>query len=328
MKYLSKRQYILISVIFSLIYCISSSEAAELEQITLAISPFKNLMNKPDLDWMEEGFAETLTTKLNHIKRLNLVERVQFNEIIDEMKLEMAGITEENASNVGKLLRADYLIIGSFQKLDIGPDSILKINARLVNVKTGKIEQGKAASEEGPYNSVFKIQETLAAKISMLLGIGLSDSEIKHMEINETTSVTAYELYNQAKNETDDLRKEKLLEKALQYDPSYAKVHLLLGSYYGVKSMTNAYFDNSFLLHLKTAIELDPNLFEAHYAMGDFYYRKSITYRSQQDEREEEAIKKALFYLNIFIKNKKDSKARYYTWKVKKAQNKVKKLSF
>jgi TolB-like protein len=328
MKYLSKGKYILISFILSLIHCIPFSQAAELEQITLAVSSFKNLMNKPDLDWMEEGFAETITTKLNHINRLNLVERVQFNEIIDEMKLEMAGITEENASNVGKMLRADYLIIGSFQKLDLVSGSILKINARLVSVKTGGIEQGMAVSEEGPYKSIFKIQETLAAKISRHLGIGLSDSEIKHMEINETTSVTAYELYNQAKNETDDLRKEMLLEKALQYDPSYAKAHLLLGSYYGVKSMTSASFDNSSLLHLKTAIELDSNLFEAHYAIGDFYYRKSLTYRSQQDEREEETTKKALFHLNAFIENKKDSKARYYTWKVKKAQKKIKKLHF
>lgn len=327
MKYISKRQYILISLILSLICCISLSQATELEQITLAISPFKNLMNKPTLDWMEEGFAETLTTKLNHISRLNLVERVQFNEIIDEMKLEMAGITEENASNVGKLLRADYLLIGSFQKLDIGSESTLKINARLVNVKTGQIEPSMAVSEEGPYKSVFKIQETIAAKLSMHLGIGLSDREIKHMEINETTSVTAYELYNQAKNETDDSRMEMLLEKALQYDPSYAKAHLLLGSYYGVKSMESAFFDNPSLLHLKTAIELDPSLFEAHYAIGDFYYHKSLTYRSQKDEREEKAIKNALFHLNTFIQNKKDSNARYYIWKVKKAQKKVKQLS-
>lgn len=283
-------------------------------------------MKAPDLDWMGEGFAETLTTKLNHVKRLKLVERTQLKEIIEEMKLGMAGITENNASGIGKLLSADYLVIGSFQKLDAGGRSILKINSRLVNVKTGEVEQGKAVSAKGPYETVFDIQESLAAKLAKTLGIGISDIELQNMAVDETVSITAYELYNQAKNETDDGRKELLLQKALEYDPGYAKAHLLLGSFYNIRAMADSSLEKISLSHLEKALEIDPGLHDGHYVLGDYYFRKRLVYRTQKDKKEHDAIEKARYHLKAFIDNKKDSGAKYYIWKVKKAEKKLKKL--
>lgn len=314
------------TIAFLLICCVGTSHAADENTITLAVSPFKNLMKKPDLDWMGEGFAETLTTKLNHVNRLKLVERTQLKEVIDEMKLGMAGITEGNATNVGKLLSADYLVIGSFQKIDAGGRSMIKINSRLVSVKTSEIEKGKAVSANGLYENVFDIQETIAAKLAKNLGVGLSDEELTIMGLDETVSVTAYELYHQAKNETDDARKEMLLKKALGYDPSYAKAHLLLGSFYHVRAMADSSLEPASVSHLERAIDLDPTLYEAHYSLGDYYYRKRDLYRSQKDKMEDAAIEKARYHFKAFVENKKASKARYYIWKVKKAKKKLKKL--
>ena len=312
--------------VFFIICCMGISHATDEHTITLAVSPFKNLMKNPDLDWMSEGFAETLTTKLNHVSRLKLVERTQLEEIVDEMKLGMAGITEADATNIGKLLSADYLVIGSFQKIDAAGRSMIKINSRLVCVKTGEIEKGKAVSANGPYETVFDIQETIAAKLAKNLGLGLSDKELQNMGIDETLSVTAYELYHQAKNETDDARKEILLQKALEYDPAYAKAHLLLGSFYHVRATADSSLEPVSISHLEQAIKLDTTLYEAHYALGDYYYRKRDLYRSQKDKMEDEAIEKARYHFKTFVEGKKDSKAKYYIWKVKKAQKKLKKL--
>jgi TolB-like protein len=289
----------------------------------LAISPFKNLMGKSDLDWMKEGFAETLTTKLNHVHRLKLVERVQFDEIIKQQKLAMADITEENASKVGKLLSADYIVIGSFQK----QNSILKINSRVVNVETGVIEQGSAVGEKGEFASVFEIQEILATKIARQFGISLSDIEIQRMGIDETTSVTAYECYHQAKNETDPARKEMMLKKALEHDFNYAKAHLLLGSYYSIKAITDASLEKEALGHLNTALKLDAEFHDAHSALGDYYFRKSRILRQHMDAEEDEITQKALFHLNTFVQKKQGSKAKYYIHKVKVAQKKIRKLT-
>jgi TolB-like protein len=313
-----------LSIIF--MFQITLVEAAKENKITLAISPFKNLMKKPDLDWMKEGFAETLTTKLNYVRGLNLVERVQLNEVMNEIKLSMAGITGKDISNVGKLVGADYLVIGSFQKLDQGGHSNLKINARVINVKTGEIEQGRAVSVKGPYASVFEIEEELAGKIAGQLGVGISDTEMRYMDTNETTSVLAYELYNQAKYETDAVRKEKLLLRALQEDPSYAKAHLLLGSYYSLMAVTDESMEKPALKHLNLALEKDPELYEAHSALGDYYYRKSRLLRENMEEEEEAAAKKAKYHLKKFIEKKHASKAKYYIWKVEKAREKLKKL--
>lgn len=305
---------------------INFAGAAKEDKITLAISPFKNLMKKSDLDWMREGFAETLTTKLNYVRDLNLVERAQLSEVMNEIKLSMAGITRENASSVGKLLGADYLVIGSFQKLDLGGRSSLKINARLVNVKTGVIEQGKAVSATGPYASVFEIQEALATKIARQLDIGISETEVRYMGTNETTSILAYELYHQAKYETDQLRKEKLLLKALEEDSSYAKAHLLLGSHYSLMAVADESLEKPALTHLNAALKEDPELYDAHSALGDYYYRKSRLLRENMEEDEEDLVKKAKYHLTKFIEKKQTSKAKYYIWKVTKARKKLNKL--
>jgi len=325
MKTVRQGKALLLWVLAGLLLFPAFSDAGK-KEITLAVAPFKNIMKRPDLEWMGEGFAESITTKLNHIQTLRLVERVQLKEIINEMKLSMAGITEGDASSIGKLLSADFLIIGSFQKLDIGSTSKLKINVRVVRVETGEIEKGKALSLNGPYGNIFEMQSSVAAKLANSLGVSVSKEEMKRMANDETTSVVALELYHQARMETDDLRKEGLLKRALKYDPNYAKAHLLLGSYYRLRSISDAYFESPSIKHLQKAIQLDPSLTEAHFSLGDYYYRKQKAYKEEGDKQEADARKKAIYHFEAFIKNKKDSKAKYYIWKVKKAQKKLKKL--
>lgn len=308
------------------LFFLPTTSVAQEKQLSIAVAPFKNLMKIREIDWMCEGFAESITTKLNYVRRLILVERVQLNELIQEIQLGMSGITEANALNFGKLLNADFLVIGSFQKLDIKSVSTLKINVRVVNVSTGQIERGKAVSTKGPFESVFDMQDTIAAKLANNLGVGVTEEEMRNMKTDETVSVVAYELYNQARNEKE-ARREHFLNRALKYDPNYAKAHLLLGSCYNSRSMFDGSLEAPALAHLNKALELDPSLTEAHYALGDHYYRKRNDYRATEDQQEKDAITKmALYHFEIFIDCKKDSKAKYYIWKVEKAMKKVKKM--
>ncbi|RJP77211.1 MAG: hypothetical protein C4522_15755 [Desulfobacteraceae bacterium] len=303
-----------------------SSEAGKKKDFIIAVAPFKNIMKRADLEWMGEGIADSITTRLNHVEGLQIVERVHLTEIINEMKLTMAGITEGDATAIGKLASADYLVVGSFQKLDIGSKSNLKINVRVVNAKTGVVEKGKAVSSDGPYEEIFEMQGLVATKLAGSMGCKVSKAELEKMKKDETASVVAYELYHLAKMESDDLRREKLLKRAIEIDPQYAKAHLLLGSYYRSRAPVDESFDAPSVHHLEKALTLDPGLTEAHFALGDFYFQKQKMHEKNSDEQAGSAREKAIFHLEKFIEHKKNSQSKYFIWKVKKAESKLGKL--
>ena len=295
------------------------------DRITLAVAPLKNVMQTPELDWMSEGFAETITSKLNHVRSLRLVERIQISEVLKELQLGMTDLTEQHASRVGKLVNADYLVIGSFQKVGAGTAGTLKINTRVVNVATGVLEHGKAATASGPYEQVFDVQEKIATTLARDLGGTLADDELRLLSIDETSSVAAYELYHIARYEVDEARKEQLLTRALELDPEYAKAHLLLGSFY----VTKAHFDRSFesraLEHVRRALALDEELEEAHYVLGEYCHHR-IREGGLKRETEEAFRRDGIFHLNQFIESKEDSKANYYIRKVQKARRMLERL--
>jgi len=250
---------------------------------------------------------------------------LKLGEIIKEQKLSLTDLTEDDATRVGRLLNADFLVIGSFQKLDLGPSITLKINTRVVNMTTGEIDSGKAVSVNGPYAQVFTIQDDIAAKLARNLGAHLADDELMLMSRDETASVVAYELYNLARYEKSRDRKEDLLLRALELDPAYGKAHLKLGSFYMTRVLSDQSLEPTAVNHLIRALALDPNLAEGHYVLGEFYYRK-VREGGLKNDIKDEFRRDGIHHLNQFITSKENSEACYYTRKVDKARRMLKKL--
>ncbi len=315
----------LLVIVVSLIVSSDQALAREDDRIALAVVPFRNVMQRQELDWMCDGFAETITTKLNHIKRLRLVERVQISEVLKELQLGLSDLTEDGAGSVGKLVNADFLVLGSFQKLDVEASPTLKINARVVHVATGEVDPGRAASAGGPYAKVFGIQDEIATMLARNLGVEIAEDELRLLSMDETSSVVAYELYNLARYERDGQRKEDLLRRALELDPAYAKAHLKLGSFLATRAFSDQTLEAQVLNHLSRCLELDPSLVDAHYVLGDVYRHRARNPDLPKDARKE-AERKALVHYRTFIEMKKDSRARYYKHKVERAQNAARKI--
>jgi TolB-like protein len=80
-------------------------------------------------EWFCTGFVES--------RRFALIEREQIEKIFKEKKFTQTGeVDAETARELGKILGVDYLLIGSVSKLD----QTFEIDARIVDVQTGKIE--------------------------------------------------------------------------------------------------------------------------------------------------------------------------------------------
>ncbi len=103
-------------------------------KLKIVIIPFS------DLEYQVSEFgkyiSEGLIANLAKTGRYSIVERELLYKILEEQKLGMLGIIDDDsATKVGKILGVDYIVTGTFSVLD----SRVKINARMISPETGLI---------------------------------------------------------------------------------------------------------------------------------------------------------------------------------------------
>lgn len=101
---------------------------------TIAVIEFSNL------DGQVSGFgkflSEELITRLFNSKKFNVIERQLLEKVINEHKLSVSGLIDENtAKDFGQILGVDAIVTGSIT--DLGES--VKVNARLIATETGRI---------------------------------------------------------------------------------------------------------------------------------------------------------------------------------------------
>jgi WD40 repeat protein len=93
-----------------------------------------------DSPGLSEDIARTtsylLEGKLGNSPFVELIERNQIQKVIEELRYQQTGLTTTNAVEVGKHLNAEFVLLGSINKLG----SLLIITSKLVNVGTAQIE--------------------------------------------------------------------------------------------------------------------------------------------------------------------------------------------
>lgn len=103
--------------------------------------------------------ADTLLTDLAQSPKLNLVERSEIGKALTELKLQSTGLTEpQQIRKIGRLIGADRLIVGSY----LVRDNQLLINARLLDVHTGRVVPGGAANVTGARDGMLSLVHRLA----------------------------------------------------------------------------------------------------------------------------------------------------------------------
>lgn len=140
---------------------------------TLAIMTFNNATGNPEYDWMGRGISESLTTDLKKITGIYLVERSEIDTALEELKLGMLGfLDEETAPQVGKLVGAGVMLVGSYQV----SNRKLRIDARMVDVETGAVLLTEKI--QGYEDDIFKLEEQLAIRIADALNVSLTPEEM------------------------------------------------------------------------------------------------------------------------------------------------------
>ncbi len=93
-----------------------------------------------DSPGLSEDVAKTtsylLEGRLGNSPFVDLIERNQINAVLSELNYQMTGLTPSAAVEVGQHLNAQYVLVGSINKLG----NLLIITVKLVNVATAQIE--------------------------------------------------------------------------------------------------------------------------------------------------------------------------------------------
>jgi TolB-like protein len=150
----------------------SVQRKAPLNRPRIAVLYFDNSSASPTLDPLKTGLADMLTTDLVAAAELRVVEREKLNSVLKELKLQQdGGIDPTTAQRVGKLLGAEYLLMGSFFELM----SQLRIDCRIVNVETGEIV--KSFGITGKPNDFMDLERHLVSRIAGCLAPAPDGSE-------------------------------------------------------------------------------------------------------------------------------------------------------
>lgn len=150
----------MLRMLFVLMLSLWSSVAMAAAGDTLAVIYFKNEGN-PELAPLRVGLAQMLITDLQPTEGLTVVERQEVQAILDELQLGHDGyVDKDTAVKIGKLIGARYILMGGYFEL-VGT---LRIDARLVEVETGKIVHAHGVN--GAATGFLELEKDLAADLT------------------------------------------------------------------------------------------------------------------------------------------------------------------
>lgn len=132
-----KDRYVLIHLIAIMIIAFAVTGFAADKKSSVAVLDFESMGTE---DYLGKAVSEIMRTALVSNPNYRIVERAQINKAIAEQKFQKSGlIDDKSAVEIGKVLGADLIIVGSVVKIG----NAYTINSRMIEVKTGEAKLGK-----------------------------------------------------------------------------------------------------------------------------------------------------------------------------------------
>jgi len=138
---------------------------ADPKERPLSVLYFANTTNNPDAAWLSKGLADMLVSDLAASGAFSIIERAELEKILREQELALSGLVDEqSAPQIGKLLGAKVLVVGSY----IFKGTDLRFDAKALDVETGTVVC--AASVLGTVDQALDMERDLANRLASGLG--------------------------------------------------------------------------------------------------------------------------------------------------------------
>ncbi|MFN7967393.1 MAG: protein kinase [Acidobacteriota bacterium] len=227
---------------------------------SIAVLPFQNMSADPENDYFADGMAEEILNALTQLPDLRVAARTSafsFKGKADDLR------------SIGEKLRVRHVLEGSVRKAG----TRLRITVQLVSVADGY--QLWSERYDRQLDDVFAIQDeiasTIAAKLQITLGVGLSGSLIKPA----TENLQAYDEYlkgmaQMRRRGAGIVAAIESFRRAVALDPEYAPAlaglahAMVLAGFWGIASPADLGF--AAIDVAARALASNPLLVEAHIA--------------------------------------------------------------
>jgi TolB-like protein len=204
-------------IAFPIVLFIALCSFAFADAKVVSVLYFENTTANKDYAWFSKGAADMLSTDLAAQPELTVVEHEQIEKVLKEQEKSVSGLYDEkSAVRIGKLMAARQIIIGAFIVLK----NNLRIDAKLVDVETGRLLKGFQAS--GDLDKLFAVQQNLAAGVLVALGVKADSGAAR----GGTESVEAAKAYYTGVDLLDAGAYDaaaKSFRQAVKLDPFYLK---------------------------------------------------------------------------------------------------------
>ena len=230
---------------------------------SIAVLPFVNTNNDPDIEYLSDGITETLITKLSQLPELRVMAR---NTVFRFKGKDMT------AQQVGEELNVRAVLTGAI----VQRGNALRLNAELVDVSDGAQIWGEQYNRT--LDDIFAVQDAISEQISTSLRLKLSSEEKSRLVKRHTEDREAYQLYLKGRfyvsKRTGEALKTALgyFQQAVDRDPTYALAYagiadcyVLLPYYRGLSGHESYPKAKAAALQ---ALQMDEHLAEAHAALA------------------------------------------------------------
>ncbi len=247
---------------------------------SLAVLPFKPLVQDSSNDYLGLGMADTLITRLSRLEKITVLPTSVIHKYTN---------VDRDPLDIGRELKVEAVLEGSLQQAG----DRVRMNLRLVRINDGKPLW--ADKFDQPFSDIFKMQDAISERVAMALAIKLNGEEAKRLTKRYTENAQAYQLYLKgryflAKRNEEGLKKSlEFFQQAIDDDPDYALAYTgLADAYlqfpaYSPKTPTSETFPAAKAAVTK-ALALDEELAEAHTSLGFVIDRHEWNWSAAENE--------------------------------------------
>jgi TolB-like protein/DNA-binding winged helix-turn-helix (wHTH) protein/Tfp pilus assembly protein PilF len=241
---------------------------------SIAILPFRPLVDQNRDEALELGMADTLITRLGNNKAITVRPLSSVRNFQGP---------DRDAINAGKALGVEAVLDSSIQR----SGDRIRVNVTLIKVADGATLW--ADTFDKTFTDIFVVQDSIATSIVNALALNLNSEERTRLVKRYTSNPDALDYYNRGRVNELKITKEGLLkaidffDRAIKADPNYALAYAHKADAYRALGISGFANNNEVLpkvLELaQRALEIDGSLAEAHLqvAMYDYFYLRDLT---------------------------------------------------
>ena len=202
---------------------VPAAVAEEDETPSIAVLPFVNMSDDKSSAYFSDGLADTMLHMLAQISEIRVAARTSSFQFRDQAM---------DISKIGEQLNVATVLEGSVQRAG---DKI-RITAQLIDVDNGfHLWSGNFDRD---LDDVFAIQDEIANEVVAALKVSLLGEVADTLDSDQTENLDAYTEYLLGLNALNESSMENFsraiahLQKAVEYDPNYARAWSTLGRTY------------------------------------------------------------------------------------------------